>query len=539
MDKNRIERASLPVKEDAQAVCGSPDSAWLLFLWFPFKYRLQGISAANDVHEPGTLDDSDRKEAENNRRNRLMKIFDNKIYGERDGCFCFDGQNLAELAETYGTPLYIFSERELKKNVQEINEQFRRFREKVSIHYAAKCESTVAILQTIRKAGSNLEVNSGGELFKGLYSGFKGNQIVFNGVSKSDDEIEMAIINNIKSINVDSLYELKRILCLAERLKEKANICLRIVPEVSTGVVKGNETGTHESKFGITLDEVETAVRLTMENKSLVRLRGYHFHIGTQTYDLKSFTEAFRIMLQTAVTIYKTTGFQPELLNIGGGLPVPHYIDPTASQYMPRNIYAMLKSELTIERIAKELCQEMTEEQVRVWAGPECASLFCDTELLLEPGRKISASAGVLLSRIENEKKRRELDESWLMIDAGFNTLMEVKTYFWYYHMVCANKINELHIRPFKVAGPCCDSGDVYFDIDYHKSLPDYRVFPESTEPGDLIAMLNVGAYGTPNMSNYNGRPKAGVLLIRENGEVATIKPAQKYGDLVANEIKL
>lgn len=468
-----------------------------------------------------------------------MKIFDNQIYGQKDGCFYFDGQNLTALAETYGTPLYIFSERELKKNVQEINDQFRQFWEKVSVHYAAKCESTVAILQTIRKAGSNLEVNSGGELFKGLYSGFKGNQIVFNGVSKSEDEIEMAIINNIKSINVDSLYELKRILRVAGRLKEKANICLRIVPEVSTGVVKGNETGTHESKFGITLDEVERAVRLALENQSLVTLRGYHFHIGTQTYDLKSFAEAFRVMLQMTVTIYKSTGFRPELLNIGGGLPVPHYIDPTASQYMPRNIYAMLKSELSIEQIAKEICGELAEERVCTWAGAENATLFRDTELLLEPGRKISASAGVLLSRIENKKHRSELDESWLMIDAGFNTLMEVKTYSWYYHMVCANKMNELPIKPFKVAGPCCDSGDVYFDIDYHKSLPDYRVFPESTEPGDLIAMLNVGAYGTPNMSNYNGRPKAGVLLIRENGDVIVIKPAQKYGDLVSDEIKL
>ncbi len=125
------------------------------------------------------------------------------------------------------------------------------------------------------------------------------------------------------------------------------------------------------------------------------------------------------------------------------------------------------------------------------------------------------------------------------MLDAGFNTLMEVKTYFWYYHMVCANKIDEIHCKPFKVAGPCCDSGDVYFDIDYHKSLPDYRSLPESTQPGDLIAMINVGAYGTPNMSNYNGRLKAGILLIRENGQVITIKPAQKYGSLIDGEVKL
>ncbi len=468
-----------------------------------------------------------------------MKLLENKIYSQENGRFHFDGKDLTELANQYGTPLYVFSERELKNNVREIQEKFRMYHVNTSVHYAAKCESTIANLQIIRSAGSNLEVNSGGELFKGLRADFVGSQIVFNGVSKSEEEIEMAIINDVKSINVDSEFELKRIIKTAIKLKKKANISIRIVPEISTGVVKGNETGTHESKFGITLDAVEDAVHLALENTKWVCLKGYHFHIGTQTYDLKAFVDAFKVMLGLAVNIHRHTGYQPELMNIGGGLPVPHYIDHTAKQYMPGNIYAMLKSELAIETIAKELCVELAEEKVQEWAGREYADFFSDVELLIEPGRKVVASAAVLLSRIENEKEREALEESWLMLDAGFNTLMEVKTYFWYYHMVCANKMDEIHSKPFKVAGPCCDSGDVYFDIDYHKSLPDYRCLPESTQPGDLIAMINVGAYGTPNMSNYNGRPKSGVVLIRQNGQVITIKSAQKYGDLVWDEIKL
>lgn len=468
-----------------------------------------------------------------------MKLFENKIYSEKNGHFYFDGKDLTELAAQYGTPLYVFSERELKNNVREILEKFRRYHANTSVHYAAKCESTIANLQIIKNAGSNLEVNSGGELFKGLHADFKGSQIVFNGVSKSEEEIEMAIINDVKSINVDSEFELKRIVETAIRLKKKANISIRIVPEVSTGVVKGNETGTHESKFGIPLDAVEDSVRYALGNAKWVCLRGYHFHIGTQTYDLKSYVDAFRVMLHMAVAIHEKTGYKSEVLNIGGGLPVPHYIDYTAKQYMPGNIYAMLKSELSIEVIAKELCAELTKENVQEWAGKKYADFFQDAELIIEPGRKVIASAAVLLSRIENEKERKQSDESWVMLDAGFNTLMEVKTYFWYYHMVCANKVNEIHSKPFKVAGPCCDSGDVYFDIDYHKSLPDYRSLPESTRPGDLIAMINVGAYGTPNMSNYNGRPKAGIVLIRENGQVITIKPAQKYGDLIHGEVKL
>lgn len=468
-----------------------------------------------------------------------MKMFENKIYSQENGRLHFDGQDLTELAAKYGTPLYVFSERELKNNVREIINQFKGHHENTSIHYAAKCESTLAILQTIRRGGSDLEVNSGGELFKGLTAGFKGSQIVFNGVSKSEDEIEMALLNDIKSINVDSIFELRRITEVAMRLKKPANVSLRIVPEVSTGVVKGNETGTHESKFGITLDEVEGAVTYALAYPDWICLRGYHFHIGTQTYDLQPFVSAFRVMLEMAVKLYQKTGYRPALLNVGGGLPVPHYIDHTAVQYMPRNIYAMLRSKLSIEKIAEEVCAELSEEKVKEWAGEENAGFFKDVELILEPGRKVVASAGVLLSRVENEKERKQEGENWLMIDAGFNTLMEVKTYSWYYHMVCANRMEEPHTMPFKVAGPCCDSGDVYFDIDYHKSLPDFRSLPEETRPGDIIAMLNVGAYGTPNMSNYNGRPKAGIVLIRENGQTVVIKPAQKYGDLISDEVKL
>jgi diaminopimelate decarboxylase len=468
-----------------------------------------------------------------------MKLLENKIYSQRNGHFMFDGKDLMELADQYGTPLYVFAERELKNNIREIQEEFSKYHDKISVHYAAKCESTTANLQIIRSAGCNLEVNSGGELFKGIHAGFRGNQIVFNGVSKSEEELEMAIINDVKSINVDSLFELKRIISVSSKLKKKANISLRIVPEISTGVVKGNETGTHESKFGITLEEAEENVRFALEYSKWVCLRGYHFHIGTQTYDLKAFADAFRVLLKLAVSIHEKTEYKPELLNIGGGLPVPHYIDHTARQYMPGNIYAMLNSELSIDDIAKNICAEMKKESVQNWAGKKYVEFFRDVELLLEPGRKVIASAAVLISRVENEKERKDIGERWLMLDAGFNTLMEVKTYFWYYHMVCANKMEEIHCQPFKVAGPCCDSGDVYYDIDYHKSLPDYRCLPESTQPGDLIAMINVGAYGTPNMSNYNGRPKAGIVLIRENGQMITAKPAQKYGDLISDEVKL
>lgn len=450
-----------------------------------------------------------------------------------------DGVDLVALAKQYGTPLYVFSERRLKQNVQEILDSFCKYHPKTSLNYAAKCESTVANLEVILEAGSDIEVNSGGELYKALYAGFRGDQIVFNGVGKSVEEIKDAIENQIKSINVDSEFELERIIEVSKNLGKKANVTIRMVPEVSTGVVKGNETGTHESKFGITLDKITEVFEYALSNEEALNVKGYHFHIGTQTYDLQSFVDAFIVMLKTAVEVYQDTGYKPEVLNIGGGLPVPHHIDVTATQYMPKNIFYMLKGDLSIEEIAKAVTAEMKAEKVMVWAGESLKDFFDDCELILESGRKVVADASVLLSSIENKKRREMIDEDWVTVDAGFNTLMEVKTYFWYYHMLNASKIDDLHCKDFKVAGPCCDSGDVYFDIEYHINLPDYRRLPLSTEPDDIIAMLNVGAYGTPNMSNYNGRPKAGILLIHEDGQVSVSKPAEKYEDLVSKEFKL
>lgn len=460
-------------------------------------------------------------------------------YLEREnGHLHMDGVDVVQLAETYGTPVYIFSEKRLKENVREILDGFREFHPNTSLHYAAKCESTLANLEIIREAGSDIEVNSGGELFKALLAGFRGDQIVFNGVAKSVAEIENAVLNEIKSINIDSRFELLRVREVAKRLGKKANIVFRFVPEVSTGVVKGNDTGTHESKFGITHDKIIDVFKEAYEWESELNVRGIHFHIGTQTFDLKCFVDAFKVMLETALRIYQATGRKMEILNIGGGLPVPYLKEIAPSQYMPENIYLMLRGRLTVKEIAAAIAEELKSEKVAKWAGDENKDLFADCELIVEAGRKVVADAGILLSKIENEKVRG-IDEPWLMLDAGFNTLLEVKTYYWYYPMVLANKADEPCSRDFKVAGPCCDSGDVYFDIDYHKNLPDYRKLPASATVGDLVAMLAVGAYGTPTMFNYNGRPRAGILLIHEDGRVSISKRPENYRDLVRGELSV
>lgn len=459
--------------------------------------------------------------------------------GTENGFLSMDGVNLVELAKKHGSPVYIFSEKRLKNNVTEILEAFQKYHKKTTLHYASKAETTLAVLQVIRDGGSFLEVNSGGELFKGLKAGYQPEEIIFNGVGKTENELELAISEGIKAINVDSVFELERITTVAKRLDTKANILLRIVPEVSTNVAKGDQTGTHETKFGISMDELDHAVEYALENKEFLYLRGLHFHIGTQTYHLESFIAAFKVLLETCIHVYEKTDYKVEILDIGGGLPVPHYIDVTARQYMPDNLYQMLRGTLSIDTIAQAVTNEMKSEAVVSWAGLAYQNFFDECELIVEAGRKVVADAGVIMSQVLSNKRRNTLNEDWLIIDAGINTMLEVKTYHWFFPMGCANKMKEAHCKPYKVAGPLCESGDVWFDCDHNRDLPDFRMLPESTKAGDWIAIMVTGAYGTPLMSRYNGRPMAGVLLIREDGKVITIREAETYDTLLAGEISL
>ena len=440
-----------------------------------------------------------------------------------------DGRDIVEIAGHYGTPLYIGSEQRIEDNVREVQQAFQKYHANTTVHYAAKAETSLATLEIVHMAGGSLEVNSGGELYKGMRAGFAGKDIIFNGVAKTEKEIESALVNEIKAINVDSPFELERIVETAMACKKQANVLLRIVPDVASGVAKGVETGTHECKFGTMLEDVPAMLHYAKEHEKWVHVRGFHFHIGTQTYHLTSFLESLQVLLEFAANIYKEMQFLPEIIDIGGGLPIPYFIDATASQYMPSSIYQMLRGVLTTDEIAEAVAGKL-----HAYDG-----IFKDCELLLEPGRKIVGDAFVMVSRVENKKYRRAMNENWIMLDAGLNVMSEVKNYHWYFPMVCANKITEPHMYPVKIAGPLCESGDVWMDYDGHKDLPDFRMMPESVTVGDYVAMLETGAYGTSMMSRYNGRPMAGVIIIRKDGSLFMAKKPETYEDLLTGEFSI
>jgi diaminopimelate decarboxylase len=157
--------------------------------------------------------------------------------------------------------------------------------------------------------------------------------------------------------------------------------------------------------------------------------------------------------------------------------------------------------------------------------------------ILLEPGRSVIADAGLVLTTVNNIKTRPETGDVWLLTDAGYNIMLSMNNYKWYYHLISASRANEPYGHDYKVAGPLCDPGDVYFDIEREGRLPDYRRLPDNVGPGEVLALLNCGAYSLAQMFHYNGRPLPAAVLIKLDGKPEMIRRRDNYDDLITNDV--
>jgi diaminopimelate decarboxylase len=411
----------------------------------------------------------------------------------------------------------------------------------IRFFYASKANSNMAVLKTVLDSGIDVEVNSGGELFKALRIGFRPDQIIFNGTSKSAGELDDAVRAGIHAINVDSIYEIglveeavKRVSAAAGGTAAKpARIALRLVPEIGTRSHLGLQTALLTSKFGISSSEVLEAFRRGLQNPDLIHVCGIHIHVGSQTPDVEPFAEAFRSMWEHLVAIHGETGHKLEHINLGGGIPVNYLRDRSQADQLPQHERDMLGADLEPAVVLAEALR-VARESARA-AGAE--HLLEQTTILLEPGRSIIADAGLVLTTVLNMKRRPETGDIWLLTDAGYNIMLSMNNYKWYYHLISASRAGEPHEQEYKVAGPLCDSGDVYFDIEREGRLPDYRRLPADVKPGEVLALLNSGAYSLAQMFHYNGRPLPAAVMICGNGSAEVIRRRDTYEDLVTNDV--
>jgi diaminopimelate decarboxylase len=458
----------------------------------------------------------------------------------RNGRLSLDGHDLVSLAENRGTALYVYSARRIVDTAKRMRKAFESRHPKVTIAYASKALSAIKALRLVKAEGLSIEVNSGGELFRAKMAGFAPETIVFNGVSKSVEEVRTSLSPPIKAINIDSLFELSRVAEIAREMRVRADIALRVVPEVDSPTSPGNRTGSEGTKFGIRQSELEKAYEILRGSPDVLRVVGLHGHIGSQIVDTAPYALAAERLAAIFRDIERGTGARLEHLNIGGGFPLVYMRganrSPQGDIFCPG---------IDFEDIAKTVMPILLEK------------LGGEVEIIVEPGRRLVGDSAVMLSRVENTKQRS--DGTWLYLDAGYNLLVESYTYKWYYHTVTANKLNE-PTAPFRVVGPLCDNGDAFFDVDGEQTverlvkaapefaarrelletllirLPKTRHLAASTVPGDLIGFLDVGAYTLDQFTPNNGRLRPEVGLIGLDGIYEILRRRDTQTDLLFNE---
>ncbi len=243
----------------------------------------------------------------------------------REGRLKIGDADALALAQEYDTPLFVFSEPRIRANIERLQQAARLVEHPVRFCYASKANSNMAVLKVVRDAGIDVEVNSGGELYKALRLGFRPEQIIFNGTSKTPAEMDEAVRASIYALNVDSIYEIELVEEAARRTGQRANIALRLVPEIGTRSHLGLQTALLTSKFGISSEEVMAAFRRALRHTELIHVSGIHIHVGSQTPDIEPFVEAFKSMWEHLVALHQETGHTLDHINLGGGIPLYYF----------------------------------------------------------------------------------------------------------------------------------------------------------------------------------------------------------------------
>jgi diaminopimelate decarboxylase len=410
--------------------------------------------------------------------------------------YCEDIQ-LGELAEEYGTPLYVYSKNQIVENYRTLNGAFTDTSHLVC--YALKANANHHILQVLATEGAGADVVSAGELYLALKAGFSPDKIVFAGVGKREDEIEYALQQNIFSFNVESVSELHTISRVAHRLGKKARISFRINPDIDAQSHPYITTGLQSTKFGI---EASKAIEVYTHAATLsaLELVGVHTHIGSQITKVEPFVATANYIVGLVGKL-RETGINLTHIDFGGGFGV-QYTNAVSHEALPQEEPSNGNVPTPAEFLAALL--------------PILQTTGCS--IWIEPGRSIIADAGILITRVISTKDNST--KKFVIVDGGMNDLIRPSLYQ-AYHQIVPLSINTYEHEKVDVVGPICESSD-FFARD--------RLLAKSNA-GDYLAVLTTGAYGFALSSNYNGRPRPAEILV--NGDrVRVIRPRQKIEDL-------
>ena len=409
---------------------------------------------------------------------KSIKYIDNELN--------IDNISFKKIEQAFSTPCYIYSQETILNNLSDYSSSLCS---SDLVCYSVKSSNNLAILELISSNDYGFDVVSKGELQKALYAKANPKKIVFSGVGKTEEDLSFAIINKIKSINVESYSELKTINKLSKKFNEDVDIALRLNPEVSSKTHPFLDTGSKDTKFGLSEEEFNSCMQL-IDDEANIKLKGLAFHIGSDIQDFSSYDKAIKVMLKKFNSINKK--YPLEFLDVGGGLAIKYFDEDQT---------------IEIKEFVKKVKQCIPD----------------NINLIFEPGKSVIGNAGFLLTKVTYKKNK---NNPILVIDAGMNDHIRVPLYGAKHKILPVNKTNK-SVKKVSVVGPICESAD-YFDKNFEYDL----------DESELLVICSSGAYGFSMSSNYNARLKPPEVMIKE-GKAHLIRKRETFEDLISNELNL
>ena len=411
-------------------------------------------------------------------------------FNYRNGQLYAEDVSVAEIAESVGTPFYVYSTATLVRHFQLFDDALKGMDH--CICYAMKAASNQAILKTLGNLGAGMDVVSGGEYRRAISAGIPPEKVVFSGVGKTLEEITLALQNGIRQFNVESDSELEKISSIASSMDKIAPIAIRINPDVDAQTHEKIATGKAENKFGNPLSRAREVYSKAAQLPG-ISIMGIDLHIGSQLTELEPFKKAYQ-KLADLTHILRQDGHKIKRLDLGGGLGIPYEKNKSAPP-LPAE-YGKMVSEVL-------------------------GHLDCEIEI--EPGRLIVGNAGILVSSVLGVKNGG--NRNFLILDAAMNDLIRPAMYDAYHDIIPVKQTNSPE-AVYDVVGPVCETGDTFAKK---------RKMPELSE-SDLVAFRSAGAYGAVMSSEYNTRPLIPEVMVNKD-EFSIIRKRPSYEEIIHRDI--
>ncbi len=403
---------------------------------------------------------------------------------------CVGQVALADLATQFGTPLYVYDQNALIEAASRLDAALAGPTPHL-VCYAIKANPSLAIIQTFARMGFGADVTSGGELHRALLAKIPAVQIVYSGVGKTAAEMAQALEGGIRAFHIESEQEIGTLSGIAASMGQTASVGLRVNPDIDPQTHPHIATGLRDAKFGLPWERIPALVDRVRDHPTL-QLHGLSVHIGSQITDIAPFQKAAMRVAELASDLL-ASGIPLTYIDAGGGLGVRYQAEmpPTLAQ----------------------------------WAGILRQTLSgLSLELLVEPGRALVAGAGVLVTRVLAIKEGAT--KTFVIVDAGMNDLLRPMLYDAYHPILPVERDDSRPARVIDIVGPVCESTDV-LARERHLPLP---------IPGELLAIMQAGAYGMSMASNYNSRTRAVEVMVMQGGHVHLSRTRETYDDLVRGE---